>query len=222
MASLVTVKGPNPGRRFPLVEKTTIIGRQPDAAIYLESLAVSRHHARIVAEDGLFFIEDLTSSNGTFVNGHRIAGRMLLSENDLLQSGPYELSLAVDPASNPLEPAKIVQPRILRCCGWKEGPVDKKEEHLELVCGGFRGSKGCVSVALVSAPKNSLCSVQLLIGASDEQNSKMLDSVRKELDFYLIEKGEANPWAYAQVSLWNISQCLLICPLVLSPEIRRG
>jgi sigma-B regulation protein RsbU (phosphoserine phosphatase) len=112
MASLVTVKGPNPGRRFPLVDRTTIIGRQPDAAIYLESLAVSRHHARIVAEDGLYFVEDTGSSNGTFVNGHRIGGRMLLSENDILQIGPYELSLVLDPASSSTEPAQIIKARV--------------------------------------------------------------------------------------------------------------
>ena len=41
MASLVTVKGPNPGRRFPLDGSPAVIGRQPDTAIYLESLAAS-------------------------------------------------------------------------------------------------------------------------------------------------------------------------------------
>jgi serine phosphatase RsbU (regulator of sigma subunit) len=112
MASLVTVKGPNVGRRFPLDEKGTIIGRQPDAAIYLESLAVSRHHARIVCEDGLYFVEDTGSSNGTFVNGHRIAGRVLLAESDTLQIGPYELNLLVDPASNSSEPAQIIRARV--------------------------------------------------------------------------------------------------------------
>ncbi len=89
MPSLVTVKGPNPGRRFPLDDLNSIIGRQPDAAIYLESLAVSRHHARIVCENGVYFVEDTGSSNGTYVNGHKIAGRVPLGERDTLQIGPY-------------------------------------------------------------------------------------------------------------------------------------
>ena len=42
MASLITTRGPNPGQRFELEGDTTLIGRQPDAGIYLESLAVSR------------------------------------------------------------------------------------------------------------------------------------------------------------------------------------
>jgi serine phosphatase RsbU (regulator of sigma subunit) len=112
MPSLITIKGPNPGRRFPLDDKTAIIGRQPDAAIYLESLAVSRHHARIVCEDGIYFVEDTGSSNGTYVNGHRIAGRVPLGERDTLQIGPYELNLLVDPASNPSEPAQIIRARV--------------------------------------------------------------------------------------------------------------
>jgi sigma-B regulation protein RsbU (phosphoserine phosphatase) len=112
MPSLVTIKGPNPGRRFPLDDKPAIIGRQPDAAIYLESLAVSRHHARIVCEDGVYFVEDTGSSNGTYVNGHRIAGRVPFSERDTLQIGPYELNLAVDPASNSTEPAQIIRARV--------------------------------------------------------------------------------------------------------------
>jgi serine phosphatase RsbU (regulator of sigma subunit) len=112
MPSLVTIKGPNPGRRFPLDDKPAIIGRQPDVAIYLESLAVSRHHARIVCEEGVYFVEDTGSSNGTFVNGHRIAARVQLGERDTLQIGPYELNMVADPASAPAEPAQIIRARV--------------------------------------------------------------------------------------------------------------
>ena len=49
MTSLVAIKGPIPGQRFALHGDSALIGRQEDAAIYLESLAVSRHHARVGA-----------------------------------------------------------------------------------------------------------------------------------------------------------------------------
>ncbi len=75
MASLVTIKGPNPGQRFALHGDSLLIGRQEDAAVYLDSLAVSRQHARILCQGGEYFIEDVGSSNGTFVNGRRISGR---------------------------------------------------------------------------------------------------------------------------------------------------
>src|SRR5438105_3461161 len=110
MPSLITVKGPNAGRRFPLETTSTVIGRQPDAGIYLESLAVSRHHARIVCDRGAYFVEDVGSSNGTYVNGHRIAGRVPLGEGDTLQIGPYELNLLLDPDSGTGE-AQVIRAR---------------------------------------------------------------------------------------------------------------
>src|SRR5437773_1019445 len=96
MAALITTKGPNPGRRFPLDAESTLIGRQPDAAIYLESLAVSRHHALVVNDKGAYYVEDVGSSNGTYVNGGRISGRVPLTEADELQIGPYVLSLQLE------------------------------------------------------------------------------------------------------------------------------
>jgi serine phosphatase RsbU (regulator of sigma subunit)/pSer/pThr/pTyr-binding forkhead associated (FHA) protein len=111
MPSLITAKGPNAGRRFPLDSNGTVIGRQPDAGVYLESLAVSRHHARIVCERGAYYVEDIGSSNGTYVNGHRIAGRVPLCEGDTLQIGPYELNLLLDPDSGGGE-AQVIRSRV--------------------------------------------------------------------------------------------------------------
>jgi serine phosphatase RsbU (regulator of sigma subunit) len=112
MASLITVKGPNVGRRFPLGPDSTIIGRQPDAAIYLESLAVSRHHARIVCDKGAYLVEDLGSSNGTWVNGSQIKGRVKLSEQDELQVGPYVMNLHVGPPSGNGEGQQVIRARV--------------------------------------------------------------------------------------------------------------
>jgi serine phosphatase RsbU (regulator of sigma subunit)/pSer/pThr/pTyr-binding forkhead associated (FHA) protein len=111
MPSLITAKGPNAGRRFPLDTNGTVIGRQPDAGVYLESLAVSRHHARIVCDRGAYYVEDVGSSNGTYVNGHRIAGRVPLGEGDTLQIGPYELNLLLDPDSGSGE-AQVIRSRV--------------------------------------------------------------------------------------------------------------
>jgi sigma-B regulation protein RsbU (phosphoserine phosphatase) len=101
MASLVTIKGSNPGQRFALTGDSMLIGRQEDAAIVLESLAVSRQHARILCHGGEYFVEDVGSSNGTFVNGRRINGPTRLTEGDALQIGPYVLNLRADPPAPP-------------------------------------------------------------------------------------------------------------------------
>jgi serine phosphatase RsbU (regulator of sigma subunit) len=112
MTTLVTVKGPNAGQRFTLDEAGTVIGRQPDAAIYLESLAVSRHHARVLHDQGGWFVEDMGSSNGTYVNGQRIADRAPLTERDVLQVGPYVLHLQVERPADPHEPEPIIRSQI--------------------------------------------------------------------------------------------------------------
>ena len=104
MVSLVTIKGPNPGQRFALTGDSLLIGRQEDVAIYLDSLAVSRQHARILRHGGEYFVEDMCSSNGTFVNGRRIGRPTPLTENDALQIGPYIMHLRADPLATPSSP----------------------------------------------------------------------------------------------------------------------
>ena len=69
---LIVVEGLEPGRRFPLRDPATTIGRGPGNDVVLPSPAVSTEHARVVARDGQFWIEDLESTNGVAVNGGRV------------------------------------------------------------------------------------------------------------------------------------------------------
>jgi serine phosphatase RsbU (regulator of sigma subunit) len=104
MAKLVIKKGPDPevGRQFPVSDGVALVGRQPDAAVYLAPKAVSRQHAQITFREGKYFVEDLDSANGTFVNGNRLAPRapVPLTDADLLQIGPYELVLLDEPTTH--------------------------------------------------------------------------------------------------------------------------
>ncbi len=84
MAVLRALQGSNPGQLFPLEGERALLGRHPDCDIVLESAAVSRHHARLVAVEGDFFVEDLNSRNGTFVNNRAVEGRQRLDEGDQL------------------------------------------------------------------------------------------------------------------------------------------
>lgn len=96
---LITVKGPDTGRQFPLAPGCTVLGRQSDSNICLESRAVSRHHARIWWLDGICTVEDMGSSNGTYLNGKRVTGKVPLTERDMLQIGPYVFALQAGPTA---------------------------------------------------------------------------------------------------------------------------
>lgn len=112
MATLITVQGPSPGRPFPLDDRRSLIGRRPDSTVFLESLAVSREHAQVLCEGGNYYVEDVGSSNGTYVNGKKIAGRVPLTENDTLAIGPY--TFAFRPAAGPkaADPDLIIRSQV--------------------------------------------------------------------------------------------------------------
>ncbi len=79
--------GPGAGLLLELSEQTAIsLGRSPGNDIVLEDDAVSGQHARIRAEEGVFVVHDLQSTNGTFVNERRVA-RHELQNNDVLRLG---------------------------------------------------------------------------------------------------------------------------------------
>jgi hypothetical protein len=84
---LVVNRGPGAGKVFDLnLESATCIGRAKANDIVLDDVAVSSEHCRIRAENGAFVVHDLSSTNGTFVNDHKI-GRQPLAAGDLLQVG---------------------------------------------------------------------------------------------------------------------------------------
>jgi len=100
MAVLRVLKGLNPGQLFSLDNESMVLGRHPECDIVLEVGAVSRQHARIVRIEDKFYVEDLNSRNGTFVNDQAVAGQQILAESDRLRICDMEfLFLAGSPDS---------------------------------------------------------------------------------------------------------------------------
>jgi sigma-B regulation protein RsbU (phosphoserine phosphatase) len=101
MARLVVLNGPDLPESFQMAREELVIGRQAGVDVKLSGTNVSRKHARIFTENSSTFLEDLGSSNGTFLNGNRVQGRMLLKPHDQLRVGPYsfrfELAQVVEP-----------------------------------------------------------------------------------------------------------------------------
>jgi pSer/pThr/pTyr-binding forkhead associated (FHA) protein len=91
-ALIVRSGGGRSGETFhPQGERTTI-GRSPDCEIFLDDVTVSRRHAVLIRRGDEFFIEDLGSLNGTYVNRKRIESARLES-GDEVQVGKYRLTV---------------------------------------------------------------------------------------------------------------------------------
>jgi len=76
---------------FRLTEDVTVLGRAPECQIQLDSNMVSRRHAQVTRDKDSYFVEDLGSGNGTFLNGKRINERTQLKANDRIKLGPILL-----------------------------------------------------------------------------------------------------------------------------------
>ena len=74
MLMLDVLQGPDRGMRFGLpADEPQLIGRSSEA-LPLRDTTVSRRHAELTPDDGRWFLRDLDSANGTFVNGVKVAG----------------------------------------------------------------------------------------------------------------------------------------------------
>jgi hypothetical protein len=89
-ALLVAVRGPNAGARFLLDRDLITVGRHPDSDIFLDDITVSRRHAEFRRDDQRFWVHDVGSLNGTYVNGRR-AEDHALSTGDEVQIGKFKL-----------------------------------------------------------------------------------------------------------------------------------
>ena len=93
--ALVITSGPEAGRSFTIGGGQVTIGRADDANIVLDSGSVSRRHARLRRDGDTVTLEDLRSTNGTFLNGDRLTGPARLSVGDTLRLGEVELQFGV-------------------------------------------------------------------------------------------------------------------------------
>ena len=73
MVKIFIFSGYGHNQSFELVGNSIYIGRSEDNDIQISDMSVSRHHIKIKEKDGLLYIKDLNSQNGTYVNGTQIA-----------------------------------------------------------------------------------------------------------------------------------------------------
>ena len=97
---------------FPLDKERVVIGRKPESDVQVDNLAVSGRHAAIVTILSDSFLEDLDSTNGTFVNG-KLIKKHALRHGDVVTIGKHELRYLNDDASagaDEFEKTMIIRP----------------------------------------------------------------------------------------------------------------
>ena len=84
---MIVRTGPNPGTKYDLTKEVTLLGRDVSNEIILGDSEISRQHSRLTRTPGGYVLEDLGSTNGTFVNGERLMAPRVLNPGDLIALG---------------------------------------------------------------------------------------------------------------------------------------
>ena len=117
-AQLVPRFGVSTSQAYTLTQRITTIGREKINDIALPDSEISRRHARITEEAGVYTLEDLGSTNGTFVNGDRLQGIIRLHDGmtidfgekhrfTFVQAGQPDDATLLDPLGQNADPTMV-------------------------------------------------------------------------------------------------------------------
>lgn len=98
--SLTILNGPQAGHRVPLRAARLVVGRMPDCDVVLDAESISRHHASVSRREDGYYLEDLNSRNGTYLNGRRVRTPTRLSHGDEIRLFETMLAFAVPGGDN--------------------------------------------------------------------------------------------------------------------------
>ena len=176
MAKLVLSFNGETVQEFELDKETITIGRKPDNDIQIDNLAVSGHHAKILTILNDSFIEDLGSTNGTFINGNKIV-KHALQPGEVIVMGKHELKYVNEAAAagGDFEKTMIIRPDT---AGMPE--QEETDQNLEQSIGKIAADLASSSAAGSSGPGTAR--LQLLSGANsgkELQLTKILTTLGK-------------------------------------------
>jgi hypothetical protein len=83
---------------------------------------------------------------------------------------------------------------------WVTGSVDTNQEYIEIRYGDLNEvePEDFIAVARIGPPHDKTFAVEFLIDASSSEHREVIEETKQELDFYLLEEGGPDPWAYAK------------------------
>ena len=173
---LVQEAGPSSGEEFILDKPEVVIGRDPSADWTIAFTAVSRNHAKVYESDGGYKIEDMGSSNGTFVNGEKISSATELKPGDKIMLGKaVELSYLApqeEAAAEEAPPADSVDATRLEMPAVPEAEVNATvERKVEVPNENAQTVIGEVLPEMVAAPDAPAELAVTVAGATPESYS---------------------------------------------------
>lgn len=153
-ANLIVKQGPQIGILFPITGNRVVLGREENCDIIIQDAEVSRRHSELVWEHNGFVMQDLGSSNGTFVNGVQITSPTRLKPGDVIGLGQTGLVLEME-ADNTTAGMDYESPHIA------PKPVNAKTTGAEQKPAGTRKwiAIGCGCLLLLCA-----CGTMTLLG----------------------------------------------------------
>lgn len=131
----LVVTGPDRTQaRYAFEEREVTLGRVAGNHVVLADRVVSRRHACLVVRDGRYTLVDLESTNGTYVNGHRVSAPLVVCTTDQIHIGEYTLAIedvALDAVLHaaPFVPRDQVEADLLRTIG--EGDLPSREVYAD-------------------------------------------------------------------------------------------
>ncbi len=128
--SLVMVTSDGKSKEFPLSKLPVYIGRGEDCKVRVPLPSVSRKHCELLIDDEEFTVKDLSSSNGTYVNGERVRTRELVP-GDLLALGPCVFVVRIDGHPKDIDPVESYAAGAVAVGGSTDASSDRRTQMIE-------------------------------------------------------------------------------------------
>jgi hypothetical protein len=166
-------------KEIPLDIPRLTVGRKPDNDLVIDDPAVSGHHALIFSQDGAFFIEDLGSTNGTFVNDGKIQ-KEKLKNSDRVAVGKhvliYQGAIPAPPSPPPPKASESDKPKIAEPAKQKE-PVKAVQDTMKTAAVGGKTTERVARLIVVLGETDQkeyeLTGHLTVIGAEDTATVKL-------------------------------------------------
>ncbi len=178
MPKLTLLIGRKAMQVYDLDKETILIGREDDVDIVIDNPSVSRKHAQIRKEGAGWVVEDLGSSNGTFLHGEKISSAQPVKEGDEIGFGKFSVvfgkavgdavdQVAARPAAKPAATDATGGTMQIKSHEVKELLKDserKRRAHLQWESGGRKGTHYLSDVPAVLIGTDELCDVKVPSG----------------------------------------------------------